>query len=46
MIVDWIESGKDVDLEGWKSVPIKHNKKDKIQAWSNLSKNNCIMQRI
>ena len=33
-IVDWIEAGKDVDLEGWKPFNLKNIKKDKIQAWS------------
>jgi hypothetical protein len=34
MMVDWIESGKDVDLEGWKLMSVKHNsRKEKIQAW-------------
>lgn len=29
-IVDWIEAGKDVDLDGWKPVTLKNIKKDKI----------------
>jgi hypothetical protein len=37
MIVDWIEAGKDVDLEGWVPVPLKNYKKDKIQAFSGTS---------
>ena len=46
MIVDWIEAGKDVDFEGWKPISVRHYKKDKIQAWSNLSKSSFVKQRI
>lgn len=36
-IVDWIEVGKDCDLDGWKSFTLKNIKKEKMQAWSSTS---------
>ena len=43
MIVDWIESGKDTDLDGWKPIPVKNKR---IQAFSNLSNKEKICQRL
>jgi len=45
-IVDWIEAGKDVDLEEWRPFPLKGVKESKILAWSRLSTNNAIMSRV